>query len=504
MKLQLINLDPEDDHVSAREKLSWVRRSRAVLVWPRRGRVLTRRLDLVLLLRQARRQKVDLGLITYDPVVLQTAGQLGIPCFESPDLLPEAGWGDGTHPVEPTRRRRIPVDELQRLADQIPSASPTLLRPSALLRRLVAGLAGLCVLVVAGSVLPSAEITLAPRSEPQALAIDFIVDTELAGPALDRRLPAREVLVQLEGERRIPASGSARLPSTSAQGQAVVTNLTDMEITLPAGTGLRASATGLRFVTTESLSLPAEVGAEAEVAIQAADPGAQGNLPAGAIDAVEGPIGFQVRATNPEPTQGGGQSLSTAVAPADRLELRTDLMAELQASALPEIAAGLAPGLTLVPESVQVSQILEERFDFEVGQATTSLGLFLQLEFSALTVEAAQVDSAAAQLLQAELGEDQLVIPGSLIMRRDPGRDARLPSGEYTLAYLAERQVADGIDFDSVRRTAAGAPAASAPELLAERFELDRPPSIRLRPAWLPWLPWLDIRLAVRWIWEPA
>jgi hypothetical protein len=312
------------------------------------------------------------------------------------------------------------------------------------------------------------------------------------------------VLVQLEGEQRIPATGSARLPSTAARGSAVLTNLTDTEITLPAGTGLRASATGQRFVTTESLSLPAEVGAEAEVAIQAADPGPQGNLATGEIDAVEGPVGFQVRATNPEPTLGGGQSISTAVAPGDRLELRTTLMNELQARALPEIAAGLSPGLTLVPDSVQVSQVLQERFDFEVGQATTSLGLFLQVEFSALTVEADQVNTMAAGMLQAELGDDRLVIPGSLVMRRDPGRDARLPSGEYTLAYLAERQVADRIDFESVRRAAAGAPAASASELLAERFELDRPPLIRLRPAWLPWLPWLDIRLAVRWIWEPA
>ena len=98
MKLQLIHLDPEDDQISAREKLSWARASRAVLVWPRRGRVLTRRLDLVLLQRQAQRQAVELGLVTYDPTVLQLAQELGIPTFESPDHLPEAGWRSRSRP----------------------------------------------------------------------------------------------------------------------------------------------------------------------------------------------------------------------------------------------------------------------------------------------------------------------------------------------------------------------------------------------------------------------
>src|SRR3990172_7887729 len=121
MKLQLIHLDPEDDQISAREKLSWARASRAVLVWPRRGRVLIRRLDLVLLQRQAQRQAVELGLVTYDPTVLQLAQELGIPTFESPDHLPEAGWRTGRTSDPPTRPARRPVQEMQRLAGEIPS-----------------------------------------------------------------------------------------------------------------------------------------------------------------------------------------------------------------------------------------------------------------------------------------------------------------------------------------------------------------------------------------------
>ena len=504
MKLQLIHLDPEDDQISAREKLSWARASRAVLVWPRRGRVLTRRLDLVLLQRQAQRQAVELGLVTYDPTVLQLAQELGIPTFESPDHLPEAGWRTGQTPAPPARPTRRPVEEVQRLARDIPTAAPTLLGLSRAARGVSAGLASLCALAVAGSILPSAEITLTPRRELRTLPIEFILDPSMEPPASGRRLPAETILVALEGERRSPATGATHLPSAAATGTAALTNLTAEEITVPAGTGLRASASGVRFTTTEALTLPAESEAEGEVPIQAATPGPQGNLPAGAIDAVEGLIGFQIGATNPDPTTGGAETTASAVSAADRLLLRTSLMAELQARALPEMSEALAPGLTLVPGSLEISQILQEQFDFEIGQPTATLGLLLQVEFSGVVVGTEQVETAAARLLEADMPAGSLVVPDSLLLRRDPARDGRRPSGEYTLAYLAEQQIAERLDFEQVRRAAGGRWSESAPSVLAERFQLDRPALIRSRPAWLPWLPWLDIRLDVRWIWEPA
>ncbi|HEX9676674.1 MAG TPA: baseplate J/gp47 family protein [Anaerolineales bacterium] len=504
MKLQLIHLDPEDDQISAREKLSWARASRAVLVWPRRGRVLTRRLDLVLLQRQAQHQAVELGLVTYDPTVRQLAQELGLPTFDSPDHLPESGWQTGRTPAPPARPTRKPVQEVQRLAEQIPTPAPTLLSLSSATRNVSAGLAALCALAVAASILPSAEITLAPRPELQTLPIEFIVDPALEPPASGRHLPAESMKVSLEGERRSPATGTARLPSAAATGAAVLTNLTSEEVTVPAGTGLWASASAVRFTTTEALTLPAESEAEGEVPIQAAAPGPQGNLPAGALDAVEGLIGFQVRATNPDPTTGGADSTASAVSAADRFRLRTSLLAELQGRALSEMSEALAPGLTLVPGSLEISQILQEQFDFEVGQPTATLGLLLQVEFSGVVVSTEQVETAATRLLEADMPAGSLVVPDSLLLRRDPARDGRRPSGEYTLAYLAEQQIAESLDFEQVRRAAAGRWSESAPSLLAERFQLDRPALIRSRPAWLPWLPWLEIRLDVRWIWEPA
>src|SRR4030065_92021 len=61
VKTQLISLDPHDDHASARDKLAWARADRIVLIWPPHGRILTRPLDLTLLLRAARAHGGQVG-----------------------------------------------------------------------------------------------------------------------------------------------------------------------------------------------------------------------------------------------------------------------------------------------------------------------------------------------------------------------------------------------------------------------------------------------------------
>jgi hypothetical protein len=69
MKTQVLQLDPHDDIISTRDKLGWKQTGRILLVWPRKGHVLTRRLDLVLLARHTASLGAQLALITRDPQV---------------------------------------------------------------------------------------------------------------------------------------------------------------------------------------------------------------------------------------------------------------------------------------------------------------------------------------------------------------------------------------------------------------------------------------------------
>ena len=95
MKIQIIQLEPEDDHSSARDKLSQVKAPSALLVWPRRGRPLARRLDLELIARHARRRGIALGLVVFDPEIRALAARLGLGVFDS---LPEAAFALALEP----------------------------------------------------------------------------------------------------------------------------------------------------------------------------------------------------------------------------------------------------------------------------------------------------------------------------------------------------------------------------------------------------------------------
>ena len=53
MKTQVIHLDPHDDLISIRDRMAWAKTPRILLVWPKRGRVGVRPLDLTLLRRHA-------------------------------------------------------------------------------------------------------------------------------------------------------------------------------------------------------------------------------------------------------------------------------------------------------------------------------------------------------------------------------------------------------------------------------------------------------------------
>ena len=92
MKVHIVHLDAHDDYVSTRDKLGWAKSPRVLIVWPKYGRILNRRLDLVLLQRYASQHNLQIGLVTHDAEVLDNAEALAIPTFDNADHITDAGW----------------------------------------------------------------------------------------------------------------------------------------------------------------------------------------------------------------------------------------------------------------------------------------------------------------------------------------------------------------------------------------------------------------------------
>lgn len=491
MKVQIIQLEPEDDHASSRDRLSWARGDKAVLVWPRSGRPLVRRLDLKLVQRQARRLGIELALVSFDPQVISNAKRLGIPVFDSLEQLPSGPWGPAGAAHPPYQRRNpAELSELRQARDSV--GGITSLELGGRGRRAAVAAAGAALAAVAVAVLPGAEISIQPTAAERTELVELALEPGPQAEPAPGSLPATGVAAQLSGQLRMETSGRIRAPAAAATGEVEFTNLTSETLTIPAGTGLRAGE--VRFLTTEALELGDE---PASVPVAADQPGRQGNLAAGQIDSVEGTLGFLVQVSNPLPTSGGLDVLTRAVSEDDRQRLQSALLAQLLDQAEAALRAELGSGRALAPGTVEIGQVLEQEFDRQAGEVADELSLRMTVEARGLSFDLAQAERAILAELAESLPEGRFIVPGSLAFSPLAG-----PGDPDAVLFRVRASEARQIDLGAVRRTARGAAAGTIGELLKTRFRLSAPATIDLRPSWLPWMPMLEMRIGVDWVWS--
>ena len=501
MKVQIIYLDPHDDYVSALDKLSWAKAPRILIVWPRRRRILTRRLDLILLQRNAKQRNAQIGLVTHDPDVRAHAKDLDIPVFDSLDYTPEDGWI--------RRVRKQPKEERQRgppPADLLTPPSSVTTSQSNILNKIIhlslTALALGVLLLLAAVIVPSAEITLTPLTHTQELELFLSMEPTIEIVEDHGSIPARWEHIHVEGSLRLPTTGSIAVPADYAVGTVIFTNLTTDPITLPSNTGLRASSSDdLGYVTTEQISLPGEEDAQISVGVQAISPGQAGNLSAGKIDTVEGPLGLLVAVTNPEPISGGSDETRAAVSNTDRNMLMQNLKDQLIERATTELSGKLNPGEAFVEDSARVTRILNQQYDRQVGDPADSLELKLLLDIAGFIYRPADIETAAAMALEAELPSSSLPVPETLSVEVLSDPKAEIADGG-SLTIVASQDIYERIDFTHLQDRLRARPPEEAASILVSLVDLSSKPEIRIIPNWFPRLPWLGMRITFRDQWQ--
>jgi hypothetical protein len=502
VKVHILYLDPHDDHVSTLDKLGWAKAPRVLIVWPRYGRVLTRRLDLVLLQRNAQQRSKQIGLVTHDPDIRAYARELGIPVFDSLDNIPEQKWHKRarTRPPILGREGPPPTDLLSPPRETAPS--PRMRPLSKIMRFMLAGIALLGIFLLAVVVVPNAEITLTPQTKTQELEITLILDPEVEQPQPDGHIPAYWERLVVEGDLRLATTGSTSVPASFSNGFVTFTNLTSNAVTVPIGTGLRASEYGdVRFTTLEDISLPAERNAEVTAEIQAVSPGLDGNLPAGAINAVEGPLGLVVSVTNPAATSGGTDETRSAVSSSDQDRLERELSNQLLAEASSQIREALDSDTTLVEGSVRQIQIQEQSYDRQLGEPADSLSLTLVVEIEGLTYHREDINPAAKKSLDAALTGETMPVPETMSYEvlTEP---AIINNKSASIKILASQETYKVLDFSHLRKIVRGRTPQDAIALLEEISNSSVRPEVMISPAWFPRLPWLELRIHLRYGWE--
>jgi hypothetical protein len=417
VKTQIIQLEPHDDTISIKDKMGWSQTGRVALIWPSRGHVMDRRLDLVLLQRHSQSLGVQIALVTRDTEVRFQARQLGIPVFRTVREAQTERWkrqrrkGSLEIPPASDEERISRVESL--LANPIHRSRETRIL-SLPLRIAIFGLAVLAVLSIANVLLPSAEVQTDPGEITQQITLSVQADDSIDEINLAGVLPARWINVSVEGRGSLPATGSINIPHGYASGEVVFQNLTDQVISIPAGTVVSTANSSDRFRTVRDTRLPAGAGAQASSPVNAIQPGSRSNLASNRIVAVEGDLGVKVIVSNPSPIAGGSMISSTAPTADDRARLKKELTTKLSLTALQEIENNLSPDDILLSDQPQLVRVISEVYEPDGAQPAFELELILRLDFKAPFVAAKDMYEFADSILDANMPEGYAVVPGSL------------------------------------------------------------------------------------------
>jgi hypothetical protein len=501
MKTQILQLEPHDDVISTRDKMGWGQAARVVLVWPKRERILVRKLDLLLLQRHALKMGAQLALITSDPDVRFNARQLAIPVFKNLRQAQSTRWRAGRRPSRSVERRR-PRPDFEVLRQEIrPAQQAWYNQPLA--RRAFHVISIFAALVLLALFVPSARVTLTPKTQLQEIRFTVSASPSVRTVNVTGDLPARSASLIVEGQDQISTTGSLPVPEKASIGRVEFTNLTDARVTIPTGTVVTnlpvRNQEPVRFSTTFPANLAP--GGSVLISVRCLEAGKQGNLSAQEIKAIEGPLGLKLSVSNPSATTGGSEQPAAAPTPADAHKLYERLSAALHATALEEIS-GNTFSLTRIPieSTLSLASTLEETYspapvDGEFTQPATQLTLTLRLEFQVLVVANQDLGDVSQLILDANLPKGYQPLNATLVFEHlgSPVVDEQATA---RWRMVTSRKLQAIIDEQQALSLARGLTPAQAQATIREGLLIEEA-KIQLTPEWWPRLPWLPFRIQI-------
>lgn len=501
-----MQLEAGEDSASVRDRLSFLRGQRVLLIWPEEGTTLTRKLDLVLVQREAMRRAIRLALVTHDDQVIEHARELDISTFETIGSSQRGRWKRGRGKVfanrfqkpkdEPNPEDLMPVASRVRVVPRLPI--PTFGRIIILL--IVMGALASVAYVVG----PSATITLQPAAAQ--ITASAVITTSLDAQDIDLEgaiIPARRLQIEIRESWDRPVTGTIDQPDTRAAGVVTFINLTNETLEIPAGTVVSTTVgEPVRFRTNVSEILPGGADQRVEVPIEAlaSSTGPVGNVDTGQINRVEASWAANVNVVNLAPTTGGEDRTLPAVTERDRDLLLAAVRQQLQSRARAEMEQQISPTEFVIEDSVRIAIERPDwtEFNAEVGDTVNTLNLRMRA-----IVEAEIVDSLQGQrIVFAELSKliprGRVLDPRTITYSLGPVTNVG-ENGEVTFSMDGSAVVAGQIDTVALQERLAGRSIDDALLLLTNTVDIEpgSTPTITVSPEWFGRMPTLPVRITV-------
>ena len=276
----------------------------------------------------------------------------------------------------------------------------------------VSAAAGLCLLAlivfVGWFILPAASISVAPAAAQLALDVPVVADSSISSVDLAAgKIPAHVVTSgDVEGSASITASGQRDLPNQPARGFVTFTNLTGQPVKVPKNTVLLAGPIAFFTAADTDVSPSVKIGDTAipgagSASVQASDPGIGGNVPVGAMTAVQGDLASKVSVINHSALSGGSNKKGAYLSADDQAKAKQALLNQLRQQAMDKIRGQIARNETFLPSPSSAGDGAVEELTYAESpeQVTGQTELHMKVIVRGLTFQGDDVNQVVTQAM---------------------------------------------------------------------------------------------------------
>jgi hypothetical protein len=494
MKAHIIQLDQHDNVLSISDKMSWGKAKRVLLVYPPSGELILRKIDLLLIQRAAQKMGFTISLVSIPKDIQKLANDLNIPFFRSINDAQRMKW-------KARSKKNIPYDPkpfygLQKVhLDRKPKGSDWQSQVGA--RFIIFSIGVLAVILIALLFIPSAVIHLNLSEQRQSISFQVDANESVNDVNFTGSIPSDKISVEMEGTKQTNVFSQVEVPDKNAYGLIRFTNLSDEMVLIPAGTIVaQLNNPGIRFYTTVTGEVLAGSGNTIDVPIQALTAGKIGNLEVNSIGSLIGDLGIKLTVTNPEPTIGGTNLVTTKATETDRENLFNSLEAELRNQAIQKIRSSLVEGDIIFTDTILLEKTVEEVYVPTDDQPGEQLSLKLKLIYSIRYAEYSDLLKLAFPTLRSNLPSDYTEVNNSMVI--EPlGQPETNSTGTTIIEMEFTQRIKRIIDLISLSRLVQGVKLKEAYNLLHGKYENEMNPIIEIDPSWWPRLPIVPLRIVV-------
>jgi len=339
---------------------------------------------------------------------------------------------------------------------------------------------------------PSVDVRAVPPTESLSRTIQLTASPNFAAVDLEAlRVPAQQISVTRSLTLMQRTTGTALVGTVPATVAVVITNPTDREFSLPAGTVLLAGPSYIPFALNEEVTIgPGETVEQQAIAME---PGAQGNVPADTVTGWLEPAFRELTVTNPAEASGGVSEERPAVDAADIAALN-QLARDLENSSyFRSIIAEERPHDAVFLRTAEVA-VEPGTPSHNIGEPTDVVLLDVTVRTTAMAILQETLDEVARGVLgQGMTGE---FVPGSVVAEEAGPSTYNADDDSVTAQFRLSGLFARDVTSEDIRNAVKGKSPEKAKSILAERYGIQES-DVDLSPGWAPWLPRFDFRIDV-------